>query len=202
MTKFDDHRLAALNGEQGFRDDGMRQALVNALEPGEHARACYSVSAHIWVEAVLTDRALVIVKGAVRAKAIRVPLPLEVTREPAGTKKGARVRTPLGDKTLWGSKLDPEVSLLLSATRTVPSTASARSEAIIGVPASSSAVDTAGSNKQACQGKARLTRRQRVEARRAAGRKPRKPRRQRARAVRVGPSPASTIWGGIVKTCG
>ena len=150
MTKFDDPRLAVLNDEQGLQDAGMRRALANALEPDEHARACYSVSGHIWIAAVLTDRALLIVKGAVRAKAIRVPLPLDIKREPAGYKKGARVRTPLGDKTLWGSKPDPDASLLVSAKGTVSSDASAKEPAPARSDHSTSAAEVvaSGSNEQ------------------------------------------------------
>lgn len=193
---FDDPRLAGLSGEQGLQDTGMRRALANALEPDEHARACYSVSGHIWVTAVLTDRALLIVKGAVRAKAIRMPLPLDITREPAGNKKGARVRTPLGDKTLWGSKLDPAASLLVSANGTGSSNARATEPAPARPDHSTSAagVLASRSNQPEYGEKVRLTRRQRADARRRAGRKPRKPRRQRARAPWVGFAPSSTIW--------
>lgn len=196
VTKFDDPRLAMLNDEQVFQDAGMREALLNALEPREYARAGYSVSAHIWVAAVLTDRALLIVKGAVRAKAIRVPLPLDITREPAGNKKGARVRTPLGDKTLWGSKLDPDASFLVAAKGTASTNAPARApeSARPDRPASAAAVVASGSSGPENAEKARLTRRERAEARRRAGRKPRKPRRQRARATWVGFAPSSTIW--------
>lgn len=115
--KFTDPRLVSLNDDHGFVDSGMRRALCEALEAGETAVASYSVSAHIWVEAVLTDRALLLVKGAVRAKVTRVPLPLEVTRAPGGSRRGVRLRTPLGQKTLWGSKLDDEARLLLGVSR-------------------------------------------------------------------------------------
>lgn len=111
MTKCPDPRLLALNEDGGFADDGMRRALCEALEPGESAIATYAVSAHMWVQAVLTDRALLTVTGAVRAMVVRVPLQLEVTRPPTGNRQRVRVRTPLGTKTLWGSKLDPEAGL-------------------------------------------------------------------------------------------
>jgi hypothetical protein len=209
--KFTDPRLASLNDDDGFVDSGMRRALCEAVEPGEIAIATYSVSAHIWVQAVLTDRALLLVKGAVRAKVTRVPLPLEITRAPAGSRNGVRVRTPLGQKTLWGSKLDAEARLLLGATqsrlrtsdpgraasdrRSRPSAVQAPSIGSEAVTASTPDRDVAGSPEHTATahpaGAARQTRRQ---ARQAAGPKPRRPRRRRVRKQWVGFAPSSTIW--------
>lgn len=137
MVKFKDERLKLLNREDRFADEGMRKALVEALEEGESARAAYSVSMHIWVEAVLTDRALLLVKGALKARVIRMPLPVELLRTPGGIREGARIRTPLGDKTLWSSKLDPQMGQLLAvgvpagaAAEPVPSAAPSPQRAI------------------------------------------------------------------------
>jgi hypothetical protein len=180
MTEhFSDPRLRALNADSGFEDEGMRRALVEALEPDEAAVASYSVSAHIWVQAVLTDRALLLVKGALRVKVIRVPLPLEILRAPSGNRTGARVRTPLGTKTLWGSTLDPHGGWLLSAsTLSTPS----------GPPP---AAPVAASTGTVATVSTRLTLRQ---ARRAAGPRPRKPRPSRVRRARVGFEPPATVW--------
>lgn len=205
MTKLkvDDPRLTALNNEWSqLQDSGMRQALLDSLEPRETASAAYSVGAHIWVTAVLTDRALLIVKGAVRAKVTRVPFPLEITREPRGTKQGARIRTPLGAKTLWGSKLDPEVGLLL-AHKGPPSTGesiapppssppSRRAESPAGASSSPASL-IARDDVSPTQG-VRLTWRERAAAKRLAGKKPRKPYRQKARRNWVGFAPSATIW--------
>lgn len=114
--RFTDPRLASLNVDDShFVDTGMRDALQAALGPGETAIASYSVSAHIWVTAVLTDRALLIVKGAVRARVRRIELPVAVTRAPRDHRQGVRVETPYGRKTLWGSKQDPDARLLIAA---------------------------------------------------------------------------------------
>ena len=201
--KFEDPRLAALNSETSLlQDSGMREALVGALEAGETAKAAYSVSGHIWVTAVLTDRALLIVKGAIRAKVTRVPFPLEIIREPRRTKHGARVRTPLGAKTLWGSKLDPEVTLLvtrrdpsLGGRPTVPPPSGASTPPVKARHGTSGSPATpiVGDDTRPAQG-VRLTRRERAAAKRLAGKKPRKPHRQKARAGRVGFAPSSTIW--------
>jgi hypothetical protein len=206
--KFTDPRLLSLNDDDGFVDSGMRRALCEALEAGEVAIATYSVSAHIWVQAVLTDRALLLVKGAVRAKVTRVPLPLEITRAPAASRRGVRVRTPLGQKTLWGSKLDVDARLLLSASQSLSDTtdparaASDRQSRPSENQASS--IDTeavaeptpdselAASPEHTSPSHAvRQTRRQ---ARQAAGPKPRRPGRRRVRKQRVGFSPSSTVW--------
>ena len=204
MTKprFEDPRLTALNGESSLlQDSGMRQALQDSLEAGEVAKAAYSVSAHIWVTAVLTDRALLFVKGAVRAKVTRVPFPLVVIRQPGGTKQGARLHTPLGAKTLWGSKLDPEVGLLLGhmlppaddSGRTSPRGESVpRDGATVGA-GKTPATPGVGHDSRPARG-IRLTRRERTAAKRLAGKKPRKPRRQKASSAWVGFAPSSTIW--------
>lgn len=193
MPKFDDPRLVKLNSESGFRDGGMRRALANALEFDEVAVASYSVSAHIWVEAVLTDRALLLVKGAVRARVHRMTPPLDVTRVPAGTRKGARLRTPLGEKTLWGSMRDPDLSLLMSGSGTA--TAADRPESLSPVTTTASATPSGRSpTAPTASTPARRTRRERAAARKHAGRKPRKPRRQRARPAWTGFPPSSTIW--------
>ncbi len=196
MTEhFTDPRLRALNADSGFEDDGMRRALVDALEADEAAVASYNVSAHIWVQAVLTDRALLLVKGALRARVVRVPFPLDIARRPSGSKAGARVRTPLGTKTLWGSKLDPHAGWLLGAAtglaspdlpppRAAPPSAPPASIA----PAPAAPDPTAG---PATPPAGCLTRRQ---ARREAGPRPRKPRPRRVRRARVGFEPPTTVW--------
>lgn len=206
--KFTDPRLVSLNDDHGFVDSGMRRALCEALEAGETAIASYSVSAHIWVEAVLTDRALLLVKGAVRAKVTRVPLPLEVTRAPGGSRMGVRVRTPLGQKTLWGSKLDDEARLLLGVSRPLSgTTAPARAASDrpprpsqnppSGVQTATAAEPTADSKAAGSPGQAQPApagRQGRRQARQAAGPKPRRPRRRRVRRQWVGFPPSSTIW--------
>ncbi len=201
MAKFDDHRLSPLNAEAGFQDGGMRNALAGALQDGEIARAAYTVSAHIWVAAVLTDRALLLVKGAVRAKVTRVPLPLEVVREPAGAKKGARVRTPLGVKTLWGSKLDPDMKALLAGSTPTVAESTSRPTSIANDDRGQAPHLVAATSDRdglepmnAREAPVRLTRREQSEARRRAGKKPRKPRLQKARRAWVGFAPSSTIW--------
>jgi hypothetical protein len=147
--KFTDPRLVPLNNDGGFMDDGMRRALCDALEPGEIAIAAYNVSAHIWFEAVLTDRALLLVKGALRAKVTRMSLPLEVTRTPGEIKTGVRIRTPFGKKTLWGSKLDSDVRLLLNATKsTTPLTKPTRGA--YGQPAHPSKNETSSTGTATC----------------------------------------------------
>lgn len=211
MKKFTDPRLRLLNNEEGFDDNGMRLALGEALEPGEIAIASYSVSAHIWVQAVLTDRALLLVKGAVRAKVTRVPFPLEIMRAPVGGRKGVRVQTPLGKKTLWGSKLDAEARLLLNSTqstnrrneaargasaqRSRPSMDLASKTEVEIATASRPDAEPAGSPRAAGPARgARATRQARRLARQAAGPAPRRPRRRRVRRQRVGFAPHSTIW--------
>ena len=187
MTNFNDLRLAPLGGEQGLHDAGMQRALLAALEDGEVAQALYSVSAHVWVAAVLTDRALLLVKGAVRAKVTRVPFPLDVIRGPRASKKGVRLRTSLGVKTLWGSKLDPDMAHLLAcASNTGSSGTATPRNSIEAAPVASSELNSAPGSAVAIQRQgdagraARLTRRERAEARRRAGKKPRKPRLQKA----------------------
>lgn len=206
MPKFDDSRLLALNGESGFQDAGMRLALLRALQAGETARAGYSVSAHIWIAAVLTDRALLLVKGAVRAKVTRLPLPLDVTREPGGAKQGVRLSTPMGTKTLWGSKLDPKMTQLLASAARSDGAEPARLAALAAwdapvqkpqMPRSFSSADAprqAGTDRDHPEWPAQLSRRERAEARRGAGKKPRKPRPKKARRGWVGFAPSSTIW--------
>ncbi|CAM3449391.1 hypothetical protein NODU109028_17420 [Nocardioides dubius] len=201
MTKFEDSRLLALNAESGFLDNGMRAALLGALEDDERACASYSVSAHIWVEAVLTDRALLFVKGAVRARAVRVPLPVDVVREPSGSKSGARVRTPFGEKTLWGSKLDPNMTMLLGLRGPAPDMEKPR-----GNPGAAQApciadprpvISSSGPNLVESGGtedRRRLSWRERLSRRWRAGRKPRKPRLQKAQPESVGQAPNPTIW--------
>ena len=193
MAKFEDPRLSMLNAEDRHIDDGMRKALLEAMEPSETAVASYSVSAHIWVEAVLTDRALLIVKGAVRARTHRVPLPLEITRRPTEMRQGARVRTPLGRKTLWGSALDPDMTLLTSAG-SVPGTAPTAPTPAKAERLTNSRPSVPEDSTSERPESLRLTRRQRAEARKQAGKKPRKPRRQRAKREWVGFAPSSTIW--------
>jgi hypothetical protein len=206
--KFTDPRLVSLNDDDGFVDSGMRRALCEALEAGEIAIATYSVSAHIWVEAVLTDRALLLVKGAVRAKVTRVPLPLEVTRAPAGSRKGVRVRTPLGQKTLWGSQLDDDARLLLGASQPLsvctdparaasdrlprPSKNQPPSTETETVTEPTPDSELAASPEHTAP--ARAVRQTRRQARQAAGPKPRRPRRRRVRRQWVGFAPSSTIW--------
>lgn len=203
MTSFNDLRLAPLGGERGLHDAGMQRALLEALEDGEVAQALYSVSAHVWVAAVLTDRALLLVKGAVRAKVTRVPFPLDVIRGPRASKKGVRLRTSLGVKTLWGSKLDPDMAHLLAcASNTGSSGTATPRNSIEAAPVASSELNSAPGSAVAIQRQgdsgpgraARLTRRERAEARRRAGKKPRKPRLQKARRAWVGFPPSSTIW--------
>lgn len=186
QQRFTDSRLAPLNTEGGFTDGGMRQALCEALEPDEVAIASYSVSAHVWVQAVLTDRALLLVKGAVRAKVLRVPLLLEVARRPRGSKKGVRVRTPIGLKTLWGSKLDTDARLLLDAID-LASTTTDR----VNAPHARQSGPSDGLLHDAGIEAEWPTRRQR---RQAAGPKPRRPRRRRVRKTWVGFAPPSMIW--------
>ncbi|WP_183093201.1 hypothetical protein [Nocardioides stalactiti] len=202
MAKFDDPRLSALNAEAGFQDAGMRHALTSALENGEVARASYNVGAHVWVAAVLTDRALILVKGAVRAKVMRVPLPLEIVRGPAGPKKGARVRTPLGVKTLWGSNLDADMAALLAGQAGAIAEPVVRPVSVLNkVPGDApQLVETLGEHDAVAptieerKVPVRLTRRERSEARRRAGKKPRRPRLQKAWGAWVGFAPPSTIW--------
>lgn len=206
--KFFDARLVALNDDVGFADDGMRRALCAAMQPGERAIASYNVSAHVWIDAVLTDRSLLVAKGAVRAKVIRIPLSLEVTRAPSDRRTGVGIRTPLGKKTLWGSKLDPEGQLLLSAIRSNGSVDGAEGDAPSPpAPVARSSTDDAAScalgqipdlesdgdsrESDRTGGKPRLTR---AQARRAAGPRPHKPRRRRVRRQRVGFAPAATVW--------
>lgn len=201
MPKFVDARALRLNDEPHFLDDGMRRALVGALENGETAYAAYSVSAHIWMTAVLTDRALLLVKGAVRARVTRMPLPLELLREPGETRKGARIRTPLGTKTLWGSKLDPDAALLVASQAKGGAAAAgtqarkrdagrrtATTEAVSSAPTERADDPEAGREPEK-----RLTRRERAEARRRAGKKPRKPRLKKVRAPWTGFPPSATI---------
>ncbi|MBY9074240.1 DUF6011 domain-containing protein [Nocardioides sp. WL0053] len=206
--KFTDPRLVSLNDDDGFVDSGMRRALCEALEAGEIARATYSVSAHIWVQAVLTDRALLLVKGAVRAKVTRVPLPLEITRAPDGSRKGVRVRTPLGQKTLWGSKLDDEARLLLGASRSLSGTTDPARAASDRRPRPSqnqpSSIQAEAVKEPTPDSEiaappehiapAREVRQTRRQTRQAAGPKPRQPRRRRVRKQWVGFAPSSTIW--------
>jgi hypothetical protein len=203
VTTFDDRRLAPLSGEQGLHDTGMQIALLAALEDGEVAKALYSVSAHVWVAAILTDRALLLVKGAVRARVTRVPFPLDVIRGPRASKKGVRLRTSLGVKTLWGSKLDPDMAHLLAcASTTGASGAATPRETSEAAPVGTSEVNSASGSTEAMarQGDsgpaptARPTRRERAEARRRAGKKPRKPKLQKARRAWVGLPPGSTAW--------
>lgn len=202
MTNFNDLRLAPLGGEQGLHDAGMQRALLEALEDGEVAQALYTVSAHVWVAAVLTDRALLLVKGAVRAKVTRVPFPLDVIRGPRATKKGVRLRTSLGVKTLWGSKLDPDMARLLACASSSESSGTATPrDSSKAAPVASSELNSAPGPAGAIQRQgdagrtARITRRERAEARRRAGKKPRKPRLQKARRAWVGFPPSSRIWG-------
>lgn len=204
---FSDPRLVALNDEGGLTDDSMRSALCLALEPGEIAVANYHVSMHIWVEAVLTDRALLLVKGSMRTKVIRMPLPLRVIRAPTGTKEGVRIRTPIGYKTLWGSKADSEAVALLAATTcsATPSGTSARklpdepsllphvthTGTRSPTPTRSKQDPRSGDQPPTREPSTRLTRR---EARRVAGPRPRKPRREHVKRQRVGFQPEQTIW--------
>lgn len=211
MQKFTDPRLLRLNDEDGIRDDGMRAALTQALEPTEAAVASYSVSAHIWVQAVLTDRALLLVRGAVRAKVTRIPFPLEITRPPGGSKGGVRIRTPHGEKTLWGSKVDPRVERLLAATAAksrvyrIGPAGTDRPIAVAAHDSSRSGGDAARTTKRSKLGGASPTeaqtgssrkaaRQARKEARRAAGRRPRKPRRAHIRKPHIAPAPPAGIW--------
>lgn len=214
LQKFTDPRLVSLNDDDGFVDNGMRRALCEALEPGEAAIATYSVSAHIWVQAVLTDRALLLVKGAVRAKVTRAPLPLEIARAPARRRNGVRVRTPLGEKTLWGSKLDPEARLLLGASQSMsrttdPARAASdrrsrpsknRALSIEPEAVSEPAPDREFASSPEHTAPTRAARQTRQQARQAAGAKPRRPRRRRVRKQWVGFAPSSTIWD-LVDNC-
>ncbi|WP_447646180.1 DUF6011 domain-containing protein [Nocardioides zeae] len=175
MQLFTGPRLAALNGNSDLRDDRMRAALLEALEPREVAVASYSVSAHIWIEAVLTDRALLLVKGAVHARVTRMPLPVTALRTPSGSRSGVRLETSLGKKTLWGSKLDPEGTLLVAAAGVKPFQ-----------------TDTPPTDHTCPAPRVSVPTRQ--EERRVAGPRPRKPRRQRVRRTRIGFAPASTVW--------
>lgn len=202
MPKYDDARALPLNHEPHLLDDRMRAALVAALEEGEKARAAYSVSAHIWMTAVLTDRALLLVKGAVRAKVTRMPLPFELLREPRGTRKGVRIRTPLGTKTLWGSMLDPNAVLLVASQAqgdAAGTTRHASQRVDEGRTAVPGGVPTAQPETSICGEDAgpdpevKLSRRERAEARRRAGKKPRKPRLKRVRAPWTGFPPSATI---------
>jgi len=205
MHQFTDPRLVALNGESGLVDSGMRAALQEALEPTEIAVASYNVSAHIWFEAVLTDRALLLVKGAVRARVTRVPLPITVIRPPSESKPSLRVRTPHGPKTLWGSKLDPGSAGLVAA---VSSGAGARrsspvlADELLPTPYGLTLDETelratplmksdTASAATSAPNPARVTR---AQARRAAGPRPRKPRRPRVRKHWVGFAPSPTTW--------
>lgn len=215
--RFSDLRIAPLHEEGKLIDDGMRKAVLGALAGDEVARAAYSVSAHIWLEAILTDRALLFVKGAVKPRVIRVPLPVEIARSPSASKKGARLRTPFGVKTLWGSKLDPNASMLCGTPPLSEPQFSEESVKGAGKDAScsrSARVDAARSpnaevvglriigpdtspkrrRQRASDDLGRRTWRQRREAKRIAGRRPTKPKRQKARAARVGFAPSSTIW--------
>lgn len=137
-----------------------------------------------------------------RAKVTRVPFPLEITREPRGTKQGARIRTPFGAKTLWGSKLDPDVGLLLAHKSPAstddliePSQLNAPRTRVEGSPGASGSPTTPliGNDQAIAQG-VRLTRRERAAAKRLAGKKPKKPHRGKARSAWVGLAPSSTIW--------
>ncbi|TWH00543.1 hypothetical protein L615_002100000380 [Nocardioides sp. J9] len=194
-----DDRIASLNGENGLRDESMQRAVAEALEPGEVPRALYSVNAHIWVEAVLTDRALLVVKGAFRPRAHRVPFPLDLVRGPRGSKRGARLKTPLGNKTLWGSTLDPRMEMLVAAAgggavesaRAVDVGATAEVQL---APPTADVAGTPDAESSADVEKVRLSWRERVAARRRAGKKPKKPKPQKARAEWVGAQPSSTIW--------
>lgn len=196
--RFEGTPLARLEGENGLHDDGMRRALIDALEPGEVPKARYTVSAHIWVEAVLTDRALLLVKGAVRARVVREPFPLQVVRAPEGARSGVRLRTSLGTKTLWGSELDPNGRQLY---------ARARGEAAPVAATPPAPWETAERSRQATTPSSppplprepkgqtqRLTRKERAEARRRAGKKPRKPKLKKASRDWVGFPPSSTVW--------
>lgn len=189
--------LASLEGEPGLHDDRMCRALIAEMQPGEGPIAQYSVSAHIWVEAVLTDRALLLVKGGVRTEVIRELFPLPVAREPQGTKRGVRLRTSLGTKTLWGSALDPDSDQLLTRARgtvvdgsTVPNPAAPDAVEKLEEHSGLSAAVPRTSEEPAL----RPTRKERREARRTAGRKPRKPKLKKASRPWVGLPPSSTIW--------
>lgn len=207
MQSFNDPRLKRLNDDIPWNDSGMRNALVGALEESEIAYASYHVSAHIWLQAALTDRALLLVKGAVHAKVIRLPLPLEVTRPPSSSRLSLQTKTPFGKKTLWGSKLDPEVKKLLTATKRHPphlrdrSTRQEKHDAKRSETApetrqapqrSPTEVDTASGIRAPEQSLSRRlgrgTNGQRL------GPRPRKPRRKKVRKQRVGFAPPTTIW--------
>jgi hypothetical protein len=164
-AQFTDPRLLALNSEKGMSDTGMRIALAAAMETDEVALAMYNVGAHIWVEAVRTNRALLIVKGAVRARVMRVPLPLDVRKTPREPGGGVRITTPLGAKTLWGSANDPSAQLLLDAGSTSPHAAAAAG--VLQCPPG-------------------------VQARRSG--RPKNPRRRRVRQARCGWAPPAQIW--------
>lgn len=202
MSKFTDPRLAPLNKETGLIDSGMRAALAESLEPTEIAVSSYSVSAHIWVEAVLTDRALLIVKGAVRARVTRVPFPLTITRPPDGSRKSARLQLPLGQKTFWGSKTDPDCAKLVSATLSTdlasPDTAPSQERKTPEPPRESSEPGREAASAEpgsTSVGKEDETARPSwAEARRLAGPKPRRPRRRRVRRPWAGFAPPSSIW--------
>ncbi|KRC53364.1 MULTISPECIES: hypothetical protein [unclassified Nocardioides] len=213
--RFSDPRIATLAAEGKLMDDNMRRTFIETLEVGEVARAAYSVGAHYWLEAVLTDRALLFIKGAVKPKVVRIALPVEVVRPSSLGKKGTRIETPFGVKTLWGSTLDPDTSKLtaeptfsgdhpdglsqpgldfglIDVGDCVRRTASEDvvTLKIIGPDSARTNDESGGADGTT----GRRSWRQRRVARRAAGRKPRKPKRQRARMERVGFPPSSTIW--------
>lgn len=166
----------------------MRRALLAALESGELIRAQYAVDAGVWAEAVLTDRALLIVEGVFRPRVTRVSFPLDVVGQGAGPMKIIHLRTAGGVRALWGSMSDPDAAMALAMAEA----AGSMQRPDLGWADRRSG--PAGQNPEHAPEESRSCRLQSSIPSQRDGKKPKKPRRRKATRVRAGRRPKSTVW--------
>ncbi|MGP3732260.1 PASTA domain-containing protein [Streptomyces sp. GDS52] len=113
-----DRRTAeAAAGESLSLSDDQAKALLGELGPQEDVRAVYRNG---WGWAVLTKNDLVLLRGLVRPRAIRVPAPLRISRRTYGMFRSVEVLVHGHPHKLWGSKLDPRGELLVATGEVLP----------------------------------------------------------------------------------
>ncbi|MGJ3561734.1 hypothetical protein ACR6C2_39870 [Streptomyces sp. INA 01156] len=113
-----DRRTAeAAAGESLSLSDDQAKALLGELGPQEDVRAVYHNG---WGWAVLTKNDLVLLRGLVRPRAIRVPAPLRISRRTYGMFRSVEVLVHGHPHKLWGSKLDPRGELLVATGEVLP----------------------------------------------------------------------------------
>ncbi|MFC3235076.1 PASTA domain-containing protein [Streptomyces nitrosporeus] len=106
-----------LAGETVSLPEDGRKALLEELEPGEAVRALYHDG---WSYAALTSRGLILLRGFLSPKAIRVPGPWKILRGPYGILDSVDLLVGGKLHKLHGSKLDPKGKLLVSGGEALP----------------------------------------------------------------------------------